>query len=314
MSKAPTLNWRASESCVTGPTPTCERCLEGVAFRLRESEEPSSGRVAHIHEEQDWESCRPELYLGIDVAALVSDSAVSPASIVIAVVIRDRTLGLFKQVAEWALENIPTDTWPLPLDDFSWSRQLDVAVLAALSDPPPDRDKPANRVRGAILASKIFKVRPPSEALDFPIRHVSPAAMAKEGVGPDTALYVRWKGADLNRPPNDLIEIWLNKQFEDKFRALSVSRPVSAAKYIGLSLTAQVYADVLGPVLSSEEHPSEESGLLSAAKSLVESTLGMDLDEIRTAYQEEPSGRSKLMPWCLTLAKADRAFSQLTFH
>ncbi len=314
MSQVPALNWRASESCVTEPAPTSERCLEGVMFRLRESEEPSCSGVAHIQQNQDWESCRPELFLGVDVRALVSDSGVTRESLVIAVILRDRILGRFKQVAEWALDRIPADAWQLPLDHFSWSTQLDVAVLAALSGPSTTNSRTEEATRGTILARKIFKIRPPSEAFEFPIKQVSPADMEKEGVSSETALYVHWKGADLNRPPTDLIEIWLNKQFEDKFRALSVKRPVPAAKYIGLGFTAQVYADILAPILSSNEEATEENGLLWAAKNLVESTLARDLEELRTTYQEEPAGRSKLLPWCWKLARADRAFSQLTFQ
>lgn len=314
MTEAPALNWRASESCVTAPAPTSERSLESVTFRLRESEELSSSGVIHIQQNQDWESCKPELFLGVDVRALVSDSGVAPESLIIAVIVRDRILGRFKQVAEWALDHIPADAWPLPLDHFSWSNQLDVAVLAALGGPATTNDGAQETTRGTILASKIFKIRPPSQTLAFPIKHVSPAEMEKEGVSAETALYVHWKGADLDRPPTDLVEIWLNKQFEDKFRALSVKRPIPAAKYIGLGFTAQVYADILAPVLSSNEEATEENGLLWAATRLLESTLGRDLEELRTTYQEEPAGRSKLLPWCWKLARADRAFSQLTFQ
>lgn len=313
MNSAPALTWRASESRVTAPSPSSERCLEDVTFRLRESEEPSRNGVFHLQQGQDWETCRPELILAVDGPALVSDAGVPPASLVIAVVVRDRVLGRFERVAEWPLDSIPTDAWPLPLDRFSWSTQLDVAVLAALGTTPTTDVATSELPTGAVFATRIFKVRPPRETLDFPIRHVSPAEMEKEGVSPDTALYVRWKGADLDRRPADLIEVWLNKRFEDKFQALSVKRPVPAASYVGLAFTTQVYADVLAPILASSDQPAEEDGLLSIAKDLLESKLERTLEDLRSDYQEEPAGRSKLLPWCWKLAGTDRAFSQLAF-
>ena len=316
MTLTPALNWRASESRITAPAPTSDRALADVTFRLRVSEELSTSGLATIQEEQDWQSCSPELFFAVDVDALVSDSGVTSDSLYIAVIVRDRVLGRFEKVAEWSLGRIPTDAWPLQLERFSWSTQLDVAVLATLgaSSALLSPLETGHRMKGTILASKIFKVRPPRRALALPIRHVIPADMEREGVAAETALYVCWKGADLNRPPADLVEIWLNKQHEDKFRALSVRRPLSAAKYIGLGFTAQVYAAVLAPILSSSEEPTEEDGLLWAAKGLVTRGLGQELSELRTIYQDEPAGRSKLMPWCLELVSAERAFSELTFQ
>lgn len=313
MNSTPALTWRASESCVTAPSPSSERCLEDVTFRLRESEEPSRTGVFHVQQDQDWEMCRPELFLPVDERALVSDTGVSPESLVIAVVVRDRVLGRFERVAEWPLNGIPRDAWPLPLRRFSWSTQLDVAVLAALSSSPITDVAPNELSKGAVFATRIFKVRPPRQMLDFPIRHVSPAEMEKEGVSPGTALYVRWKGADLDRRPAELIEVWLNRNMEDKFHALSVRRPVSAARYVGLGFTAQVYADVLAPILASNDEPTADDGLLSIAKHLLESKLERTLADLRSDYQEEPAGRSKLLPWCWKLAGTDRAFSQLAF-
>ena len=107
MNSSPALTWRASETCVTAPAPSSERCLEDVTFRLRQSEEPSRNGVFHLQQDQDWETCRPEIFLAVDGHALASDAGVPRESLVIAVVVRDRMLGRFERVAEWPLDRTP---------------------------------------------------------------------------------------------------------------------------------------------------------------------------------------------------------------
>ena len=164
-----------------------------------------------------------------------------------------------------------------------------------------------------MLAAKTFKIRSPSRALDFPFKFVAPEEMEKQpGLDRNTVCYVHWHGEDVHRAPSDLIEVWLNREFEDKFRALSGRRVEAVEDHIGRNIAAHVYAEVLTHVLSSEEDSEEPTSLVVIVSNMVQQELKMSLDDLRSIYGRGPDGRSKLMPWCWKLARADKAFADLT--
>ena len=308
------LNWRATERCVTTPASSSHRSLANVKFRLEASESPTVDEVRHIEQPQDWNRFTPELFLDIDGMMLTSDTKLPQDNIVISVIVRDRELGKFEKVHDWPLDNLPDDAWSLSqaLVRFSRSVRLDVSVVATPrvsitngeSIPIP---------KATLLAEKTFKIRAPSRALDFPFKFVEPEEMAKQqGLDRGTVCYVHWKGEDVHRAPSDLIEVWLNKEFEDKFRALSGRKAGAAAEHIGRSIAAHVYAEVLTHVLRSDEDSEDPTSLGFIVRNMIERKLRMSLDDLRSIYRRGPDGRSRLLPWCWKLARADRAFAGLT--
>ena len=136
--------------------------------------------------------------------------------------------------------------------------------------------------------------------------------MVKDGFARSTVCRVKWRGEDITRSPSELVEIWLNKELEDKFHVLNARRAGGAADHIARGIAAHVYADVLTQVLVSEEDSDEPDSLVSIVKKLMERELGLTLSEARQAFQEGPDGRSRLVPWCWRLTQADRAFASIT--
>ena len=308
------INWKATERCVTPPVPSSHRSLANVKLRLDANEHPTSDEVFHIEQSQDWNRFTPELFVNIDLATLLSDTNLQQDDIAVSVIVRDRDLGRFEKVQEWCLDNLPEDAWSLSqaLERFSRSERLDVSVVAtprasilgAQSVPLP---------KGTVLAAKTFKIRSPSSAFDFPFKFVEPEQMEQQlGLNRNTVCYVHWHGEDVHRAPSELIEVWLNKEFEDKFRVLSGKHAGTVEDHIGRNIAAHVYADVLSHVLSSEEDGEEPTSLVAIVGHLVEKELEMSLDDLRSIYHQGPDGRSRLMPWCWRLAHADRAFAGLT--
>ena len=309
----PSINWKARERCVTPPVPSSHRSLANVKLRLDTNEYPTSDEVFNIEQSQDWNRFTPELFVDIDLAMLLSDTNLQQDDIAISVIVRDRDLGRFEKVQEWCLDNLPEDAWSLSqaLERFSRSVRLDVSVVAT----PRASIRGAQSVplpKGTVLAAKTFKIRSPSRAFDFPFKFVAAEEMAQQpGLDRNTVCYVHWHGEDVHRAPSDLIEVWLNKEYEDKFRVLSGRQAGTIEDHIGRNIAAHVYADVLTHVLSSDEDGEEPTSLVAIVGNVVEQELEMSLDELRSIYRQGPEGRSRLMPWCWRLAHADRAFAGL---
>ena len=163
----------------------------------------------------------------------------------------------------------------------------------------------------AALGTKCFNIRVLGRGLDVPIRFVEPAELVGQGLDRGSVCFVRWIGVDVTRPPGQLLEIWLNEEVEDKFRALNAKSAGTAAAHIASSVTAQVYAEVIAHVLLADEHEGEPDSLIQVVAQLIESGLGIDLEHAKRQYNA-PGGRARLVPWSWKLAGADEAFASMT--
>ena len=307
------LNWKASERCLTTPVPSSDRSLENVKFRLTANETPTTDEMRRLDEPQQWHRFSPELFLDVDANTLIADTGLPRDGIVLSVIVRDRELGKFERIGEWSLDELPDDVLSLGVDleRFSCSTPLDVVVVAS----PHGQFRNGDSMpipHGTLLASKVFKIRAPSRGVDFPFKFVEPDEMVKAGFARSTVCCVRWRGEDISRSPSELIEVWLNKELEDKFRVLNAKHGGAAADHIARSIGAHVYADVLAQILGSDEHSDEPDSLVSIVKDMIERELGLTLEEARQIFQEGPDGRSRLVPWCWTLTQADRSFAGIT--
>ena len=299
------LNWKASERCTTTPVPSSDRSLANVKFRLTMNEAPTADEIRHLDESALASHFTPELLVDVDAGMLTSDTGLTKDDIVISVIIRDREIGLFKKIGQWPLDYVPGDLLTLnDIEGYHLTR-LDVVVVAT---PKNGLDY----APGTLLASKAFKIRAPRQRADFPFRLVDPEEMAKVGYDRGTVCCVRWKGEDISRSPSELIEVWLNKDLEDRYRVLDTSRGGPAIDHIARSIGAQVLGNVLDHVLESDEESDDPDSLVSVIDDMIQRELGMSLDRARQIYRTGPDGRSRLMPWCWKLTRADRAFAGLT--
>lgn len=309
------IAWKAVEHLVTPPFPTSDRSLANVKLRIDMNDEPTSDEDRRIESAQDWDGLTPELFMDVDVAALSADTGAPADDTVVSVVCRDRNLCKFERAATWPLLNLPADGWPLSqvLDRFSRSTRFDVVVVATLRPDAPALSRlsrlsiPAN----ASLATKCFKVRVHSRGLDVPIKFVEPDDLVKQGLDRRSVCFVRWIGEDVTRPPRELLEVWLNREFEDIFRTLSARNAGTPAQHIARNVAAQVYAEVIGNVLLADDHGEEPDSLIQVVEQLLQKELGIGLEDARRQYRSGPGGRARLGPWCWRLAGADEAFASM---
>lgn len=304
------IAWKAVEHRVTPPFPTSDRSLGNVKFRLGRNEEPTAEEDRRIENADDWDGLTPELFMDADSDTLSNDTGIPADNILVSVICRDRNLCKFEKVVTWSLRNLP-DAWPLSqvLNQFSRSARFDVVVVATLCPNAPEVSRLSIPPKAA-LATKCFKIRVRSRGLDVPIKFVEPSELVGQGLDRTAVCFVRWTGEDVTRPPRELLEVWLNKDLEDKFRALNAKRS-DAAALISSAIAAQVYAEVIAQVLVADEQEAEPDSLIEVVGQLIEKHLGIGLDDARRQY-EAPGGRARLVPWSWKLAGTDETFASMT--
>lgn len=305
------IAWKAVEHRVTPPFPTSDRSLENVKFRLARNEEPTTEEDHRIENAHDWDGLTPELFMDADLDALSDDTGIPADNIQVSVVCRDRNLCKFENVVTWSLRDLP-EAWPLSpvLQQFSRSTRFDIVVVATLSPDAPEVSRLWIPPKAA-LATKCFKVRVRSRGLDVPIKFVEPSELVRLGLDRKSVSFVRWIGEDVTRPPRELLEVWLNKELEDKFRALNAKRGDTAVALISSSIAAQVYAEVIAQVLVADEREGDPESLIQVIGQLIEKQLGIGLGDARRQY-EAPGGRARLVPWSWKLAGTDETFASMT--
>ena len=309
------INWSATERIVSALGPSSDRSLANVRIRLDQTYDPSADELIHIENGLDWDALEPELFLSVDVALLLSDTSMTSDELMVCVIIRDRELGRFEKIDCRRLDDLPDDGYLLgsAFKRFSSSSRMDVCVVVCPVEMEGE-NSPTAVQRGRILGQKTFKIRSPRQDLDFPVKFVEPEDMERlSGLDRKTVCFINWLGEDVHRTPADLIEVWLNRLYEDKFRTLSASVGDGTEEHIGRNIAAHVYGEVLTHVLMSDDYSEESTSLVSIIKDMVESEFAMSLEEMRRLYRSGPEGRSRVMPWCWKLSRADRAFANLTF-
>ena len=309
------FNWSATERRVTSLNPSSDRSLGNVRFRIDPGADPSADEVIHIENGREWDAIKPELFVNIDVPLLLADTSMESDELIVSAILRDRELGIFEKVESWPLDGLPDDGYLLAeaFGRCSRSTRMDVCVVVSHRGTRGGNGLSAVQ-RGTIVALKAFKIRSRRQALDFPVKFVNPEDMERiAGLDRKTVFHVHWHGEDVHRAPADLIEVWLNKLYEDIFRALSSSSAGSGEEYIGRNIAAHVYAELLTHVLIADDDSEESTSLVSIIKDLVEREFAMRLDDMRRIYRSGPGGRSRVMPWCWKLSNSDRGFAELTF-
>ena len=311
----PKLQWRASERSLVTPFPTSDLSLAGVRFRLHRGVEPSTEPIHHLDDTPlDKGTFCPELFLSIDTNQIMADTHFAVKDIRLSVLVRDRVLNWFETLNSWDLDSLPEDGWNMTtsLSRISSTSRLDIAVVATPLGPVVNGQS-VPIPEGAILAKKVFFLRPRPQILDDLVRTVDPAQMETEGLPRATVWYVKWKGEDVNAAPTDLLEIWLNKDFEDKFEQLSAKGANTAARHIACAIAAQVYGEILAQVLITDEECGEPGSLVCMVERLIEQKLQLSLPDARRLYGRGPEGRARIASQCWRLVGADRSFARLQF-
>ena len=312
------VSWAASETNEIQPYPASLFFLANVALKIKSNDTFSSDEYVYIGEE-GWDNINPFMDIKVDVPRLIQDTNILGTKIIISVVARDRALNKFGKLISWPLAGLPEEPVSLltELQDFSLSSRLDIVVLATLSSTVEMMPEVGGIPKGAILAQKKFKLRERNPRLHLPIKLVEPEEFERNNFNKDTIWAVYWTGVDVTKPPEQLLQIWLNKEFEDKFIALnsnSINRAgISISKMINAQILYEICAQVLRHVHNNQlENADAQEGLVDIIQNWMQDNFGTSIQATAKKFASD-DGSSQLCSWCYQEAGANAAFARLGF-
>lgn len=308
------LKWISTHQATAIPARPSDRSLNSVRFRLNPSAPLVAEDTFFIESTSEWNRIQPEVLLAIDQNALRTDTARRPGDVSVVVVARDRDLHKFGVISTIRGDALPTDTLSLGSDirqNYSRPASLDVSVL--IVGQGQETHPVGNCEHGSsILALRTFRVRARSNTMDIPVRVVEPETMVEHGADSRTAMFIRWKGHDLNRPPSDLLEVLLNRSHEAQYLALGSQRPGSAGDHIGRDLAAKVVTVILARVLNDDDEQAVEAdSLTQAIDDLAQRALRLSLDHLRERYRDDTDKHALLLSWAALMVGSDDSFRRM---
>lgn len=154
------------------------------------------------------------------------------------------------------------------------------------------------------LASKTFKFLDYSQALSFPKVPKSPDEFAEAGFFRSAPFALKWIGEDLDKPINQLVELWLNREHELAMQKFGTSNNSFAKTFLGV----HVFQDVLYDILKK----SIKTGSFEATASITVFKLLSDISITRSdilALAERPDFKSIVNTWAMQIMKLEKSFS-----
>lgn len=313
------VSWTASETNGIQPYPASPFSLTNVALKIKSCNTFSSDEYLYIEEGEGWDNIDPFIDVKVDALRISGDTKIPGTKITISVIARDRALNKFGELISWPLCELPTEPISLlsGLRDFSWSSRLDIVVTASLSSSVELKSTIDIMPKGVILAQKIFKLRERNPRLHLPIKLVEPEEFEKINLSKDTIWAVYWIGIDVAKAPEQLFQVWLNKEFEDKFIALNSSQINKAGISLSKMINAQILYEICAYVLRYvHDNPLEgadpQEGLVNIIQNWMADSFG-DSIQITARNFSGNEGSSQLFSWCYQEAGANAAFSRLNF-
>ena len=306
------FNWNASETEPVEPFGVSRTALNECKLRLQPGESFMTTGLWSVEDPNFWDVFAPELIIKLDAEDLRDATGLEPDDATLSVVIRDRELNKFLKVEEWQVWAIPDTAVSLSLHarNFSHSERLDICVHVS---PASSEERGAGVVenRSEVVARKVFQIRAITQKSKFPHRWVKPEDLRALGVADDTIWLVNWLGEDLDRPPVETLEIWLNEAHREKFKILPMGG--DAARLFQHEMAAAIFTEVALAVLSSDqEEPTEPMGTLQIISEELSDASGLTLAEMRSNL-ESHGGASRVRAWAQSKFEVNKLFSGLKF-
>lgn len=306
------FNWNASETEPVEPFGVSQKALDECKLRLQPGGDFKTAGLWSLEDPDFWDVFAPELIIELDAEDLQDATGLKPDDANLSVVIRDRELNRFLKVEEWQLWDLPDAAVSLSshVGKFSHSERLDICVLVSPASSE-ERGAGVANIRGDVVARKTFRIRAVTQKSKFPHRWMKPEDFRALGVADDTIWLVNWLGEDLDRPPVETLEIWLNEAHREKFKVLSMGD--EGARLFQHDMAAAIFTEVALAVLySDQEEPTEPTGTLQIISDELSEASGLTFAEMRLKL-ESHGGPSLVRAWAQCKLEVNELFSGLKF-
>ena len=296
--------WHSSKRDQFGPFEVLDAALANVEFRASTNKSFSKSESIFIEEPLSAPSLQLKLSFDVNDIERLSAEVEKPA---LHILVRDRNIGLFEDVLKLNLSSIgPDEVVPVTLRRVPIPEAPFIDVVVALVSDESD-SLPVIRGR------KTFKIRSTGSRQTVPRRIVEPNEFEEQGLDVRTPWYVHWRGVDANKSLGDLVEVWLNADFEDQFQLLS--DPIGLARHEPFvnSMEGQILFEVVYGVLAlAGEGISdyEETSAAAAVSSFAADILRIDLAPL-ISQMSAPEQISKLRARCYQYCELSKAMEAL---
>ena len=147
------------------------------------------------------------------------------------------------------------------------------------------------------LATKDFKFVANNRKIDFPKIWKRSEDFAAIGLPRDSLWFLRWKGADLDRPINELVELWLNEDLKTKVTQITVGRNKSVTSQISASILLDIYFPIIEKTFDNDAEQDFNSTAFQTVFKQLKGNFVEDEEELR-AFFERDDFHSILGGWC----------------
>ena len=154
------------------------------------------------------------------------------------------------------------------------------------------------------LASKTFKFLDFSQALSFPKISRSPDEFAEAGFFRSAPFALKWIGEDLDKPINQLVELWLNKEHELAMQKFGISNHSFAQSFLGV----HVFQDILYDIIIKSIRASSYEATASITVFKLLDNVGITQSDV-LALSEKPDFKSIVNTWAMQIMKLEKRFS-----
>ena len=153
------------------------------------------------------------------------------------------------------------------------------------------------------LATKTFKFYNVKQALSFPRVYRSPEEFAQQGFYDQAPFAVHWIGEDLDKPINQLIELWLNSAHELQLETFGSSEQTFCKTLMGVSVVEEILFHIIKQSIASNNY---ESTAPATVFKLMEN-ISISVNDI-VAISGSADFKSIVKSWAMQLLQLDKSF------
>ena len=154
------------------------------------------------------------------------------------------------------------------------------------------------------LASKRFKFVDYKQSLDFPKVLRSADEFEQAGFYRLAPFALKWIGEDLDKPINDLVELWLNKEHELSLLGLNASKHQFSKSFIGVHALQDIFYKIIKQALHSNNYEATAAASVFGALE----TISIERGDVISLHGR-PDFRSIVNSWAMQLTKLHEGFN-----
>ena len=140
-----------------------------------------------------------------------------------------------------------------------------------------------------------------NQKIDFPRIWKTAEDFEAMGLPKDTLWTLKWKGADLERPIHELVELWLNGSLESKVNQITMSNNKTIHAQVSSSVLMDIYFPIINKALGSGSDQIQSSIAFQTVFKNLKELFIEDEEELRMYYQKDDF-HSILAAWCNRLS------------